>query len=161
LRREHNVGQLCDLRALLTVLLQTEMTLVRHAGEPVDVPNDGKWYFPGSALSASMSQLHATSGMAKLHSARWVVAWNPRAPHASPSGVQLVHADSGPSNVCGIAQFLKSKKTSPVVDAADVTAALNGILAGGASKFLGHQLVGNGTNSPLLYSSVIECVWQL
>jgi hypothetical protein len=83
------------------------------------------------------------------------------APHASPSGVQLVHADDGPSNVVGITQFLKSNRTSPCVDAAYVTETLNGLLAVGNSKFLGHQLVGNGTNSPLLYSSVIECVWQL
>ncbi|MCT4492638.1 hypothetical protein [Bosea minatitlanensis] len=85
-----------------------------------------------------------------IHSARWWVAWNPNATTPSANGVRLVTADSGPTNIVAFigATLTRASTTSPVVDAVDITSAMQDLLDARVRKTIGHQIVGNGTSGP-------------
>lgn len=134
-----------------------DMVFYRDAATPLNSGNGTNWAFSGAALSASTISLYANMGMS-LHYARFLMVWTPN--HAtSATGVRLVHMDSGPTNITEIAKFELTGMT-PRVDAVDVTAALQALLAGGANKFLGLQTRGNGFAPSKTYSALIECVWN-
>lgn len=139
---------------------QVEMVMHRDAGTAVNSAVSTTYAFPGTALTASTFQLYAASfaGM-KLRYARWLVAWNPNTSGATASGVRLIHADSGPTNITQIAEFTATGST-PRTDAVEVTSDLNTLLAGGSNKTIGYQAKGDGTNACNVYLSVIECVWE-
>ncbi|WP_156433652.1 hypothetical protein [Bradyrhizobium retamae] len=138
------------------------LTIIRHSATSTNGTSSGTWAFPGNALSASTVMFNYGSFITgcKLYSARWVVAWNPNATTASPNGVALATADSGPTNVVHISVFTRASTTTPVVDGADVTATLQALITAGTSKFICHQVVGNGTTGPMIYSSEIELMWE-
>ncbi|WP_197427421.1 hypothetical protein [Bradyrhizobium retamae] len=140
---------------------QSWLTIIRHSATSANGTSSGAWAFPGSALSASAVQFNgSTITGCRLYSARWVVAWNPNATTASPNGVALAKADSGPTNVVHLTSFTRASTTTPVVDAVDVTAALQLLLDTATTKFICHQVVGNGTTGPMIYSSEVELIWE-
>lgn len=138
----------------------SELILYKNTEYPLHGTSAGASYvFPGTALSANVSVLHADKPMKLLTYARWVLAWNPNT-GASPTGVRLIHADQGPSNIVQIAEFRATNKNTPKVDGIEITNELNALISAGLWKQLGHQTFGNGANGALIYSSVIECVWE-
>lgn len=92
--------------------------------------------------------------------ARWVCAWNPSTPGASPAIARLVYADDGPSNITEITRFSHTSYTNPIDDTVDITAILqplwNSWRDGGVYKHIGHQTAGDGADHPLIYQSRIE-----
>lgn len=144
--------------------IQSEFTLYRDAATGLAGTVDGaNWAWPGQALTASTFVLRADKGLSRVAHARWVLVWNPcTSQPESPTGVRLVSADLGPSNIaeiCRITSPADSPHNAPKVDAVDVTAALNAIIEAGALKTIGQQTFGNGANGCLIYASWLELVW--
>ncbi len=145
--------------------IQTEFTLYRDAAVGLSGTVDGSnWAWPGQALTASTFVLRADQGLGQVKHARWVLVWNPRTNNpASPTGVRLVSADLGPTNIqeiCRITSPSNQAYNSPKVDGVDVTSYLNAIIAAGQLKTIGQQTFGNGGNGCLIYASWIEVVWE-
>ena len=136
-------------------VVQTEFTLYRNSQHPLAGTIGGaRWQYPGTALTANTTQFYADENLA-LSYARWVLVWNPNT-SASPTGVRLIHADSGPTNEVELARFLRTYTNTPVVDAVDITADLQGLTE---HKTLAHQTAGNGQGGCKIYGSWIECIW--
>jgi hypothetical protein len=114
--------------------------------------------FAQDALTASTRALYMDLKLATLVYARWLVVWNPR---NSSSGVRLIHADSGPTNIVEIAKFDTNPATTPVPSAVDVTTTLATLVSANVMKFLGHQSKGNGSQGAIIFSSSIEMVWDV
>lgn len=91
---------------------------------------------------------------------RWVCAWTPNTPGASPAISRLVYADDGPSNITEIARFTHTNYMTPIDDTVDITAIIkplwNAWRDAGVGKHIGHQTAGDGLDSPLIYQSRIE-----
>lgn len=139
---------------------QTEFALYRDAAVALNCTVSGAQFaWPGSALTASTTTVYFNfSPKRPITYARWVVAWNPNT-GASPTGLRLVHADDGPSNVTEIARITGMNYFQPRVDAVDVTATMQSLSDGASYKHIGHQTFGNGMNGCLIYSSVLLVVW--
>lgn len=138
----------------------SELILYKNTEYPLHgTVNGAAFAWPGTALSANISVIHAEFPMKKLLHARWLLVWNPNT-DAGFTAVRLVSADLGPTNIAEIAVFRKNNYHAPKVDGIDITNELNAILAGGVIKQLCHQTAGNGAAGALIYSSVIECVWS-
>lgn len=128
--------------------------LYRNSQTPLDGTTSGAAYaFPGAALTANTLKKFAS---AKPLYARWVLAWNPNTPAGGATSVRLCHADSGPENIIEIARFERRATATPVVDAVDITNALNALTT---DKFILHQTYGNGMNRCKIYLSEIEFLW--
>lgn len=124
-------------------------------------PSGAVWAWPGAALTASVTTLHAGLGEYSLVAACWVLAWDPATAGSSPTGVRLIHADDGPSNITEIARIDATYATTPRRSSVDILDALRGVLSSGAThKHIGHQTFGNGQNGPRIYLSEIQCVWS-
>lgn len=115
----------------------------------------GNWSNQGVAFSAGTFQFYG-SQIPTVKYARWVVAWNPSS-GPSPVGIRLCTADSGPSNIIPVAQFLVANHNTPKVDAIDITSILNDLCKDNLNKTIFMQTVGNGISGCKIYSSVIEC----
>jgi len=113
------------------------------------------WLNPGNAFSASTARWRGDLGF-KVLSARWVITWTP-GPSSSSSGLRLCWAEDGPTNIIEFARLTGNGATTPIVSAADVTAALNGQ---NQNRSILHQTLGNGSNGVQIYSSVIEIVFD-
>ena len=138
----------------------TEIILYRNSQLPLLGSNPGNsWNWPGVAFSAATSQLYGQY-CKSVQMARWVLAWSPTTT-ISPTGVRLIYADSGPTNVevFSNASFLRTNLNTPVVDAADITEQFNYFIENKCHKTLGIQTVGNGSNGCKIYSSIIEVIW--
>jgi hypothetical protein len=134
--------------------------LYRNAGTPVSgKPGGAQFDWPGSACTPSTVKLYPELQCRKIAFARWVLSWNPMT-GTSPTGVRLVFADDGPSNIQEIVRQLRTNGNTPYDDAFDITAKFqatwNAYQAAGKYVNLGHQTVGNGGNSPLIYGSWVE-----
>lgn len=144
-------------------VVQTEISFYRSAAVPIAGTTGTAWAFPGAALSAST---HVIWGVFQptLAYARLVVAWTPGSAFTK-SGVRLVSADFGPTNIAAVCAFERTG-TTPVVDACDVTAALQALIteydgiAGPSAFVLGLQMRGTGSVAAKVYSAVIEVVWR-
>jgi hypothetical protein len=91
------------------------------------------------------------------------LVWNPQVSDpASPTGVRLVHCDSGPSNLVEVAAIRQQGEVyaKPRVGMVDITTVLNSLIAGKQYKQLGQQTFGNGGNGCLIYASWVELVWK-
>lgn len=144
--------------------IQSEFTLYRDAANGLAGTVDGaNWAWPGQALTASTFVLRADHGLGRVKHARWVLVWNPRTSNpASPTGVRLVSADLGPTNIAEQTRIVSPTSqayNSPKVDAVDVTSQINAIIDAGQLKTIGQQTFGNGGNGCLIYASWLEVVW--
>jgi hypothetical protein len=114
--------------------------------------------FTGDALSASMTTLVPEVTITpRLIFARWSLVWTP---NASGCGVQLVHADSGPTNITQVAEFTGNAAVTPVASAVNVTSTLAPIIAAGARKFIGQQVKGNGSVGAVIFASRVEMILE-
>lgn len=139
------------------MVTQTEIILYKNGQIPLEGGLSGAWHWPGVAFSASQAWMYFNEDLCLKH-ARWVLAWNPNA-DASPTGVRLVMADSGPSNVQVLEQFIQANRRTPMVSAVDITHKFNILNTNNIPKSIAMQTVGTGALKALVYSSVIECVW--
>lgn len=121
--------------------------------------NGAAFAYPGSALTASSVRFHADLGLRPIKKALWVLVWNPNTT-SGYTAVRLVTADNGPANLVEIARISNNNYTSPKVDAVDITADLNALIAAGRFKQILQQTAGNGANGALIYASWIEIVWE-
>lgn len=134
----------------------TSFEFYRSPAVALNGTTDGaEWQFPGTALSASSLRWLGSYGLRVVH-ARWVLVWNANSP-AAFLGSRIAWADSGPSNIQEIGRLTRNTGNSPVVDALDVTAALN---AQTADKQLIHQTIGDGSKGGLIYANNIDIVWE-
>lgn len=143
--------------------IQTEIEFYRNSQTPLNGNTSKTPWFSGIALSASMHVINAMNNWligSKITYARWVVAWNPNTNTDVKTGLLLVTADSGPTNILEVARIEHSNYMNPRVDAVDVTSVLNGMIQGGVWKQIGQQTFGNATTGPLVYSSTIEVIWE-
>ena len=133
---------------------ETSFVLYRDAANPLVGPSSAAWAWPGNALTASTQWIYSVA-MENVLYARWVCVWAPR---SAGSGVRLVVADSGPSNIQEIASFVSpTDYPNPRNDAAEVTLALRGIVQ---DQQIGHQMKGPGNCcGPLVYGSWVEVLW--
>ena len=144
---------------------QSEFVFYRNAQTPIIGTSSGAVFaFPGNALTASSFKLRANElGSANLLVARWVLVWTPDNPDPnSPTGVRLISADDGPSNIQQIARIDSPTGVStftPIVSAVNVTTALQNIISSLQGKNILQQTYGNGANGCKIYSSSIEMVW--
>lgn len=139
-------------------MIQTEVTLYRNAQTALQGSTDGAaWAWPGVAFTAGTAVFYFKPEYV-IHFARWVTAWNPNT-MGSPTGVQLVHADSGPEHTQAIAECLRSDRTRPLVDGINITNVMQALCLAGVQKTLAIRTAGNGVNGCLIYSSVIEIIW--
>lgn len=142
----------------VTVKHVSEFVLFAHPSHPViGQPGGAAYTWPGNALTASTFMFYGSRAGNLLY-AQWVLVWNPDTAE-SPTGVRLVSADSGPTNIAALATITEAGTITPIVRAADVTVALQAIIAAGQDKHIGQQTAGNGGNGPKIYKSAIECWW--
>lgn len=114
--------------------------------------------FQSGALSASVQTLVPEVAItARLIFARWLLVWTP---NATGCGVELIHADSGPTNITQAAEFTNRSEVTPLAQAVTVTSVLEPIIAAGARKFVGHRLKGDGAVGPLIYASRVELLFE-
>jgi hypothetical protein len=138
------------------MMIQTELVFYRDPTTPLIGPASAATFaFPGAALTASTLRWWGNVPGQTLYYARWLLAWVP-----AGGGVQLCHADSGPSNYTEIARLQRGEAT-PVVDGADITVPLRNILAAGQTKHLCQRMHGNGSIGAKIYSSSIELIWEV
>lgn len=117
--------------------------------------NAPNWVWPGDVLSTSVKGIPANlGGFAKIASARLVAVWTPQA----GAVLRLVHADTGPSNIQNLGEWLYPAVTgTPTSGGLDVTDALQAVLGGGVWKQIGIQVSGAGT----LNRATLEIVWEI
>lgn len=117
------------------------------------------YQFPGDALSVSLQTFipQTLPVTARLVKARWVLLWQP---NATGCGVQLVHADSGPTNITQVHEFTGLSDTTPVASTAEVVDTLDDLVVAGARKFIGHRYKGNGSVAPRIYASRLELLFE-
>lgn len=138
--------------------IQSELSFYRNPSVPIHgTTPSGTWLYPGTALSASNVQIIANFPM-KIVQARWVLVWNPKA-GVGYNAVRLVTADDGPANIQEVAFINRNNTNTPVVNAYDVTAALQSVYAGGVYKHLLQQTCGDTASD--IYGSWIECVFEI
>ncbi len=134
--------------------MQSELTFYRNPATPIfGVTPTNNWQSPGAALSASAVRIYP--GKAVL-SATWVVAWNPNA-GPTYNALRLVAADDGPSNIQPIAFLNAKEKMTPIVQAYDITDAVNTIMSSQSSRHLIMQSCGDTVSQ--IYRSTIDLVW--
>ena len=133
----------------------------RDAAVPIVSTTTTTYGFPGAALTASTIQWYAGSFTGRrLKYARWLLAWNPQAATAATAGVRLIHADAGPTNITQFAEITRGSRTTPIVDAVEVTTELNALLDAQVNKTIAHQARGDGTAGCDIYLSELELVWD-
>lgn len=127
--------------------VQTEWQQYRNSTYPAST-NGSDCRYPGNALTASSLTIYPAM-LRRIRYARWLVVYTPNG-----GTVQLIGADSGPSNEQVIASVTDGRQT-PIVDGFDVTAYLNGLIDSGiANKQIIYRICGPA----LVYASVIEVV---
>lgn len=134
--------------------------LFRNAGAPLVGYKGNPFGYPGSCVTAQSAVFEAGAFFgASIVSAKWRVCWLPNITGASQTAVRLVSAESGPSNLQQLAAFFAGNNTTnPLNDAADITAAMQALVAQGDFFQLIHQTAGDNVKAPLIYSSAIELV---
>jgi hypothetical protein len=135
--------------------LQSELTFYRNPSSPIlgTVPST-PFKMPGAALSASSIRIYPSTRPLLL--ATWVLVWDPNA-GAAFNAVRLVSADDGPTNLQQIAFLNKNQSSSPIVQAADITTAIQSIMSGQVSKQILMQTAGDSQSK--IYRSTIDLVW--
>jgi hypothetical protein len=147
-------------RAALGVRFMSTMTLYRSPQTALVGPIPNTWAFPGTGVTASLIQWRADYPGMDLEVAYWRVIWDPNGSGAGQTGVRLVHADSGPSNITSIVAQTDDATGSVRNDAFDVTSTLQGFLDSETYKQIGHQMIGNATTAANLYMSELELIWK-
>jgi hypothetical protein len=125
-------------------------------------PTANSWEWMGTGVTASLIQFRGDQTGQRLVYAYWRVVWDPNAGGFGSTGVRLVHADSGPSNITAFSGCSLTATDTGTVrnDAVNVLTELQGFLDGGTYKQIGHQGIGNATNAPKIYMSELELVWE-
>lgn len=135
---------------------QSEITFYRDPANALAGTTPGSsWKMPGRALSASSIRIYP--GTKHVKKATWILVWAPNA-SGTYNSVRLVTADDGPTNLVSIAFIGKNSGSSPVVDSADITDAINEIIDSGMSKQIIMQTSGDYASS--IYRSTIDLDWE-
>jgi hypothetical protein len=139
---------------------QEDMVLYCVPGLALSGPiSSAAFNFPGTAATANTRLWYASRMSRRLNLAHWSVALNHNAVGATNTEFELCHFPSGGGAVTQIA-VLAANTSSPVSSGAFVTTELNNLLAAAADINIAHRTKGDGTNSPLIYSSVLHLVWE-
>lgn len=109
------------------------------------------WQWPGTAATASTKQFRFDLGYPSVEFARWVLVWKP----VVGCKMRLVYFDEGGS-VVEFASISPNVTGGPVGQAADITDALNALIAGRVKKHIGFQAMDDGVNPWALYESRLE-----
>jgi hypothetical protein len=121
-----------------------------------DIAGAPKWV--GLALSGSTHRFHFAGGIAPVDSARLLVVWASR---NTANYLRLVACDDGPSNIIEIARIQGNGAMGPSVQAIDITAALNALIAAGVDKQIGFQIGGDGINQWTLHEVQLEINYEV
>ncbi len=130
------------------------------------------WKWPGSCITAHTANFQFNHPHKSLAHAVFRVTWS----LVSPGGTyntgralhRLVSMDDGPSNLVTMAT-IDSDSMDPVVfkrdmyrqnSAVDITATMNGLVAGMAPKTLAWQVKGDNTNFIEVFSVSLELSWR-
>jgi hypothetical protein len=139
--------------------VQSQIIFIKEPRNYTYSSTSTNWWFPYAVLSSSTNPFFADQLQgAHIKHARWTIVWIPNTSGAT-TGIRLVHFDAGPVNMT---EFAKSEKsgTSPIHTFLDVTDQLNDLLEAGQFKYIGYQIRGNGSQSPLIYGSWLDIVWE-
>ena len=112
----------------------------RDAQATADSPG-GTYTWPGAALSTSTRRFYFDRGLRTLVRATWELAW---IPDGTGDGVRLVHMDDGPTNITQIAERTGAPAGYEYYTA-DLTSAINALIASGVFKHIGLQWKASGT----------------
>ena len=142
--------------ATLDMYRNTQVPLVGTGGYP--------WHWPGSCLTAQsvVIPLIALTYLNPIK-VKWRLTWNPNIDQGTQqTAVRLLSCYDGPSNLVLQAAFFRSNCTSPQNDATDITSIFKALVSQAVAdqkdlQFT-HQVVGNGTVGPEIYSSSLEIV---
>lgn len=135
--------------------------LFRHPGNPlIGTISGGDWNWPATALSSSTKSIWANYMQGRqVVQVWWLLVWNPNTDN-SPTGVRLVLADNGPSNIQEIARIDGMNYHNPRVESRDITTSIQTLLDNGTYKIIGEQTYGNGVNGCLIYASTLYVIWK-
>lgn len=135
-----------------------EITLYRSTQTALVGPTAATYGNPGvTGVTASYIQLYCAILNRPLQRVFWRVVWDPDCSTGS-TGVRLVHADSGPSNITEIIAQTASGTGSVRNDGFNITDDINSLIAGTVDKQIGHQAIGNGSDAAKIYGSWLEVV---
>lgn len=142
-------------------LIQTEITLHRHAGQALVGQPIREWHWGGSALTASTALLRGDLGLPRIVHCRLAIAWTPNDRGHGETAVRLSLGDNGPANIEQVAVF-RGTGSAPIVSGEDVAEILNAkVILPRVYKHLMLQFLGNGVASPQVYAAWLEPVWEV
>lgn len=142
------------------------LDLYRNAQVPLEGTGVYPWHWPGSCLTAQTVVIPLVAlPYLNVVKVKWRLTWNPNIDNGSDqTAVRLVSFYNGPSSIVQRAAFFRANCTSPQNDATTITtvlkAAVAQAIADGQDLQFSHQVVGNGTVGPQIYSSALECVFD-
>lgn len=149
----------------------TQFDHFRNTDIPLNGNKTSTFNYAGSCLTAQSVIFPAESlTTLKIKKAIWRICWKPNITNGAQTGIRLVSANSGPSNINQVvATFSGGKPNTPLNEAFDITESLKALiesnkpnidLPNGAMFQLIPQSVGDSSNGCLIYSSSIEIIYD-